>query len=700
MTALPRRAPEPESYRVGIDVGGTFTDFVLADLESGALVNFKEPSTPHDPSLAVERGLAAIMAQHSIGPEQVAHVVHGTTIGLNAVIQRRGARIALVASRGNRDVLEIARCRMASPYDFRAQKEEPLVPRDLVFETSARGASDGSVMAFPDAAELEALAAELRAAEVSAVAVMLLNAYANPQLERDFLAALQPVLPDVLLSASTGLWPEIREYERSLVTTLNAYVHPLMTDYVERLRARLERLGMTAPLYITASNGGSLSVADAMERPIETLLSGPASGVVAAARVASSTERRALITIDMGGTSCDMSVCRAAVAETTTQTRIGDFPLVLPVVNVSAIGAGGGSIVWVDPQGVLKVGPESAGADPGPACYGQGGRQATITDCYVALGYIHPDRFLGGRMGLDAGAAARALAAVAERLGGTGDDRVERFAESAVRVATAKMATELYKGLAKQGLDPRRFTLVPFGGAGPTQANLLAEEARLEAILVPRAPGLFCALGALIADVQRDFVRSQRLRLSETSENTAVVDQVFRELESEAERWLDTGHDIVTATERRRSADLRYVGQAYELSVEIPDDARHCVDLATIAELFHREHERVHGFADRSAPIEFHTLRVTAVGRVPRVPLHEVEPAASPHPREMRPVWHQNSWQDMSVYARDSLGAGAQLPGPALIEQDDTTAFVLPGWRATVDTHGNLLLTREEVDAA
>ena len=690
----------PKSHRVGIDVGGTFTDFVLADQDTGALINFKEPSTPADPSLAVERGLAAIMAQCDLAPERIALVMHGTTIGLNAVIQRRGARIALVVSRGNRDVLEIARCRMASPYDFRAQKEEPLVPRDLVFETAARGAADGSVMAFPNRGELEALAAELRNADVAAVAVTLLNAYANPQLERDFIAALQPLLPGVLLSASTALWPEIREYERSLVSTLNAYVHPLMAGYVTRLRERLAGLGIAAPLYITACNGGSLSAADAMERPIETLLSGPASGVVAAAYVADTTDRRALITIDMGGTSSDMSVCRAGVPETTTQTRIGDFPLVLPIVNVSAIGAGGGSIVWVDPQGVLKVGPDSAGADPGPACYGQGGEQATITDCYVALGYILPGRFLGGRMTLDRDAAERALGAVADRLGETGVERVRRVAEAAVTVATAKMATELYKGLAKHGLDPRRFTLVPFGGAGPTQANLLAEEARLEAILVPPAPGLFCALGALIADVRRDFVRSHRLRVTGADEDTQVAERVFDDLEAEAQRWLSQERAIATGTALLYSADMRYVGQAYELAVEIAEDTRRRLDLSAIAELFHREHERVHGFADRSAPIEFHNLRVTAIGRVPRLPSREIAPGNGVAPCETRSVWHQDRWQDMPVYRRDDLGAGARLTGPALIEQDDTTTLLLPAWTGSVDSYGNLLLTNGGGDAS
>ncbi|MBL8672706.1 MAG: hydantoinase/oxoprolinase family protein, partial [Alphaproteobacteria bacterium] len=335
--------------RIGIDVGGTFTDFVLTNTATGQLSYFKEPSVPKDPSLAVERGIQALLARAGLQAADVELVVHGTTLGVNAIIQRRGARVALVTSPGNRDVLEIARCRMPSSYDFSVGKEEPLVPRDLVFEVPARIGSDGTTRIAPDDAAIAALCRALRASEATAVAVMLLNSYADPALEIDVAQRISRQLQGVLVSASSQIWPEIREYERALVATLNAYIHPLLESYYALLTQRMTKIGIAAPLFITASNGGSLSVESARERPIDTVMSGPASGVVAAARIATLANRQEIITFDMGGTSSDIAVSKGGEPEYTTRTMIGDFPLVLPVVNVSSIGAGGGSIVWVDP---------------------------------------------------------------------------------------------------------------------------------------------------------------------------------------------------------------------------------------------------------------------------------------------------------------------------------------------------------------
>ena len=422
---------EKEGCRVGIDVGGTFTDLVLADAATGALTFFKEPSVPDDPSTAVERGLQGIIARAGIAPDAIDLVVHGTTLGLNTIIQRKGATLALVVSRGNRDVLEIGRSRMPDSYDFRSQKEEPLVPRDMVFEIDARMTADGTIETRPAQAEIEALAQTLVDRKVDAVAVMLLNAYVDGTLEREVAAALRDALPGVLVTESAALWPEIREFERALVATLNAYIHPQVDGYLARLRERMDAIDVKAPLYITASNGGTLGVESARNRPIDTILSGPATGVVAAARLAALGEQRKILTVDMGGTSCDMAVSLDGEPEYTTRTTIGDFPLILPVVNVSAIGAGGGSIVWVDNQGVLKVGPQSAGAAPGPVCYGRGGTEPTMTDCYLAAGYLRTDRFLGGRMTLDKDAAIQALAGIADRIELPGDDKAAQAAESA-----------------------------------------------------------------------------------------------------------------------------------------------------------------------------------------------------------------------------------------------------------------------------
>jgi N-methylhydantoinase A len=384
--------------RIGIDVGGTFTDFVLAD-GSDRLVRYKEPSVPDDPSLSVERGLPRLIERACVAPGDVELVVHGTTLALNAIIQRRGARMGLVVSPGNRGVLEIGRAQLPSAFSFLAQKEPPLVPRDLVCEVSARLDVRGAVVGEATEAELADIAATFRAAGVDAVTVMLLHSYANPDFELHVAARLAERMPGVSISTSAAVWPERREYERCLMALMNAYIQPLMTDYLTRLRQRISGLGVSAPIYITSNNGGTLSIDTARQRPIDTILSGPASGVVAASVVAGHTPFENLITLDMGGTSADMSVIEAREPTHTTRTQVGGLPLIVPVVAVSAVGAGGGSIVWVDRQGALKVGPSSAGAVPGPACYGNGGTQATLTDCYLLAGYIDPAHFLGGGVG-------------------------------------------------------------------------------------------------------------------------------------------------------------------------------------------------------------------------------------------------------------------------------------------------------------
>jgi N-methylhydantoinase A len=684
-------------YRIGIDVGGTFTDFVLADLGQRRLAFHKEPSVPHDPSLAVDRGLAALLTTHAIVPGEIELIVHGTTIGLNAIIQRRGARMALVVSKGNRDLLELARLRLPSSYDFTVPREKPLVPRDLVFEISARLRSDGHVITPLDPAEIDDLVGKLRNAAVDAVAIVLLNSYRDATLEIELADALRQRLPDMLVTTSGTIWPEIREYERGLVAGLNAYIHPLMSVYFDRLKTRVAAQGITAPIYITANNGGSLSLETARLRPIDTVLSGPASGVVASTKIAAAAARSKLVTFDMGGTSADIAVCQTGAPEFTTSTFVGDFPLMLPVVNVGAIGAGGGSIVWVDAQGLLKVGPLSAGADPGPVCYRRGGTEPTLTDCYVTLGIIDPTNFLGGRMTLDIDAARNALETIADRIGIAGDNRAVAAATAALRVASAKMATEIIKLLATAGVDPREFALVAYGGAGPTHASLLAEEAQLTAVMVPTAPGTFCAFGAILADVRRDYVRTARHAIGsvEPARNGwAAITAILAGLEAEARAWLAQEGDIVGDSDIVVSFNMRYAAQAYEIEIIVPAAMRPTLDDAALANLFHAEHERLYGFRELATAIETATVRLGVIGRVPPVPLPEVA-AGIPEPRGQRPVWHGGEQVMADIYARTDIGRDAVIHGPAIIEQLDTTTFILPGWTATADRLGTLHLMRE-----
>jgi len=680
--------------RIGIDVGGTFTDFVMADLANERFYYHKEPSVPGDPSRAVEQGIAALVKSAGLAFGDVELVVHGTTIGLNAIIQRRGARVALVVSPGNRDVMDLARSRMPNSYDFTAPRETPLIARDLVFEIPARMRASGEIVRRPTADEFASLVAALKAAQVDAVAVMLLNSYRDRSLEAETASALRQALPGTLVTESAELWPEVREYERALVAALNAYIHPLMESYFERLKTRLSALGLAAPIYITANNGGSLGLETARQRPIDTILSGPASGVVAAARVAAPGNRSKLITIDMGGTSTDIAVCVAGEPEFTTATNVGDFPLMLPVVNVGAIGAGGGSILWVDAQGVLKVGPESAGADPGPVCYGRGATRPTVTDCYLVAGILDPARFLGGRMTLDRAAAEKALDAIADKLGLAGADRALRAAASALRVATSKMATETSKLMARRGLDPRAFALLAYGGAGPAQANLLAEEALLPEVVVPAAPGTFCALGAILADVRRDYLRATRIAIGRDPEQMELLLAAVAEVEREALQWVAKEGDLIGEHRLEAAFDMRYPAQAYDLRVSVPAQARASLDAAKLAALFHEEHRRHYGFANHESPVEVKNLRVRVTGRVAPLKLASPPATPTPVPKATRQVFDRTQWVTADVYDRAQLGAGARIAGPAVVEQIDTTTWILPGWQAATDPVGNLILTR------
>ena len=685
-------------YRIGIDVGGTFTDFVLADMAERELWFHKEPSVPDDPSAAVDQGIRALIENHGISAQSVELIVHGTTIGLNAIIQRRGARMALVVSQGTRDVLEIARMRLPSSYDFTEPRETPLVPRNLVFEVSARMDARGRVLQGVDAAEIKELAAQLKTADVEAVAIMLLNSYRDPSLEIEIGHALRNELGGLLITESSVVWPEIREYERCLVAGLNSYIQPLMTSYFDRLESRVKSVGLECPIYITANNGGTLGIDTARSRPIDTVLSGPASGVVASTRVGAASDINKLITFDMGGTSADISVCQRGTPEFTSSTFVGDFPLMMPVVNVAAIGAGGGSILWVDDLGLLKVGPLSAGAAPGPICYGRGGDKPTVTDCYVTLGIIDPDNFLSGRMQLDAAAARNALDAIAEQLGMEGPDRALEAAEAAIRVATAKMATEINKLLAHAGVDPRDFSLMAYGGAGATHANLLADEARLTSVLVPTAPGTFCALGAVLADVRRDYVTNARYLIGGSGQRAQDdwnrLTAQLAEMEDEARRWVEKEGDLIGAHDFAVSINLRYPSQAYELEIFIPPEQRERLSAALVSQLFHDEHQKLYGFNEPDSSLQTSTLRLGVIGRVAPVTLPNVGDAR-PTTIAARKIWHGGRYLDAAVYRREELGQGATVNGPAVIEQPDTTIFLLPGWNAEAGRQGTLRLRRE-----
>ncbi len=676
-------------YHLGIDIGGTFTDLSLFDSLTGQIIGLKTPTVPANPARGVADGLD-LLEEQGIALEEIGYFVHGTTIGVNTIIQRRGARIALLVTEGFRDVLELARLRLPAPWDFYGQRPAPLLPREQVVPVRERMRHNSAVETPLTDDEIARVIAELRALGVEGVAICLLHAYANPAHERAMETALAEHAPELFVSSSSDVWPQMREYERALVTVMNAYVRPPLVHYLNDLETMLRTRGVTARPYLTRSNGGIMTTTAAKEHPVQTLLSGPASGVtgaLGAARQAGFTE---VITFDMGGTSADVALVTSGEIEFSREAVVGEFPLFLPVVGVVSIGAGGGSIAWLDGAGVLKVGPRSAGADPGPACYGLGGTEPALSDAFLLCGLLNPERF-AGKARLDVEAARAAIAPLAEALGLT----AEEAAGAIVRVALATMYTELSGVLERRGVDPRDFTLVAFGGAGPVIACLLAEEMQIPRILVPTSPGTLCALGALKADIAADFIRSVHwaFSISMGADLLAAMD----ELEDQAGAWLEHEAPAVETTSLRWTADMRYVGQSHEIETKIDPAALRAGDSTTLANAFHAAHRRIYNHDDPKAAVEMINLRVRAIGQLPRRLERDPELASTTagKPTGSREIAIAGQTRTASVYPRDDLGRGQRIPGPAIVEQADTTTFIPPGWHADVDRIGNLVITRE-----
>jgi N-methylhydantoinase A len=675
-------------YRIGVDVGGTFTDVVLMDEATGAFVGVKTPSRPAEPERAVVDALRDLMAREGLEPAEVGSFVNGTTLGLNTLIQRSGAPTGLLITEGFRDVLEIRRLRLPGAPSFYAERPRPLVPRRHVREVRERILANGRVYRPLAPADAVAAAAELRAAGLTSLAICFLHAYRNPAHEQAAAAAIRQAFPDLYVCASSEVWPQQREYERALVTVMNAHVGPRVRDYFAGLERTLRALGLDAPVLSTKSNGGVMTARQAARAPIETLLSGPAAGVIAAAHIGQLTGRRKLIALDMGGTSADLSIVDGAVGYS-TESHVGDFPLLIPAVDVVSIGAGGGSIAWADAAGVLKVGPQSAGADPGPACYGRGGTQPTVTDAYVLSGLVDPDDFLGGELRLSRDRAEQALAALGQRLG----LEAPQVAAGILRVATANMYAEFLPVMAQHGVDHREFALLAYGGAGPTHAFLLAREVGIGTVIVPPSPGTLCALGCLLADLRADFVRTVYCELADASLDGLA--SVLGELEARASAWLEA--ERVAGDDRAvlRSADVRYKGQSFEVTVALGEGGVQGLD--ELPQRFHGRHQAVYGFADPGAAIEVINLRVQAVGTVPRP--RRLAPRASGRGARAaldagarhREIVLDGAKLGASVHRREVLVPGSTIEGPAIVAQYDTTVVVPPDFHITVDPWLNIV---------
>jgi N-methylhydantoinase A len=675
-------------YRLGIDIGGTFTDFSLLDEATGELSGFKSPTVPGDPGRGVVEGLRALVAERALDPGSIDYLVHGTTIAVNTVIQRNGATLGLLVTAGFGDVLEIQRLRLASPVNFTATRPAPLIPRYRVGEVTERILADGLVDTALDREELVREAVRLVEGEgAEALVVAFINAYRAPAHELEARKVLAERFPGLPVTCSHEVWPQIREYERTMVAVLSAYVRPRVERYLGDLERELARAGVRVPLYITKSNGGVTTARDARQATAGTMLSGPASGVIGATSVCARAGYRNLITFDMGGTSADIALVRDGRPVYSIDETVGEFPIVMPVVGVSSIGAGGGSVAWLDPVGVLKVGPRSAGADPGPACYGRDGTEPTLADAFLQCGFLNPENFVGGRLRLHPDRAAAAMRPIGESLGLD----VDAAAEAVVEVATANMYAAFSNVLARHGLDPRDFCLVAFGGAGPVEACFLAEEFHIPRVIVPPSPGTLCAQGAMTADVKSDYVRTLHRRLSATSGK--LLDAECAELSARARRWLAEEAPAVGASAIAFSADLRYVGQAFQIEVPIDPAWLEAATTDPLRAAFHDLHERLYAHADRAADVELIDLRATITGTTPKPALREVETGhglAAPAGR--RPIHYRTQRYEAAVYHRHDLRAGQHLPGPAIVEQEDTTTLVPAGFHATVDPFGNLVI--------
>jgi N-methylhydantoinase A len=651
--------------RVGVDVGGTFTDLVA--LVDGELRVAKVPSTTADQS----EGVMAAIGSTGVDPARVGAVAHGTTVATNALLERRGARTALVTTEGFRDVIEIARQTRPSLYDLTRRPPEPLVPRDL--RITVRERVDPAGEAAPlDEAGVRAAVEELRRADVESVAVCFLFSFLDPAHERRAGELLRSALPGVRISLSSDVLPELREYERFSTTTADAYLAPRLDGYLERLAERLRAAGLPAPL-VMQSSGGVLDLEQSEARASACVLSGPAAGVVGAAYAAAASGFHNLLTFDMGGTSTDVALVVDGEAQTTTASIVAGVPIRHAMVDVHTVSAGGGSIAWADGGGALRVGPHSAGARPGPASYGLGGTDATVTDADLYLGYLADGARLGGAIVLQQTLAGDALAAVGEPLGLTPLEA----ALGVTTIAEAEMVRALRVISIERGFDPRDFTLVAFGGAGGMHACRLAEELEISTVLVPRAGGVLSALGLAISDLRRDYVAALVGDLDALAE--ADIDAAFDALEQRA-RADQPGSTL------RRFADLRYLGQSFELTV--PAD-----DFDDLASRFADAHRRRYGFEMHDAGVQIVGVRVTATVPVAR-------PALAPpqHPESRtgstRSAHFDGTWHDAQVLTSDNLGPGLLIEGPAIVEFPEATCVVRPGWSARVDEVGALVLER------
>lgn len=701
--------PEGESngpqYRLGVDIGGTFTDATLIDEATGAVYVSKSATTPENLVLGFKNSASAAMRQASKTPGDIRYLVHATTVATNSIIEGRVARTAFVTTRGFRDLLEIARQVRPTLYDLMFEKPRPLVPRDMCFEVTERLDAYGNVQVPLDELEVRRIAAQIRDRGVEAIAVCFLHSYLNPAHEIRVGEILAAELPETRVSLSSSVAPEIREYVRASTTVINAIIQPTVSGYLRGLEDELRSMGVRGEFLVMQSSGGIFTFPAAIEKPVFMVESGPAAGVIAANYVGDYLGYRDIISFDMGGTTAKAGLIQngrprvtkdyevGAVARPTVGgSRAAGYPIRTPVIDLVEVGAGGGSIAWIDSGGTLRVGPQSAGADPGPVCYAKGGEEPTVTDANLVLGRLNPEYFLGGEIRLDIAGARRAIEERCARP--LGMDAVEA-ARGIVEIANAAMVNALRLVSVQRGLDPRDFALVAFGGAGPLHANRLAEEIQAPVTVIPISPGTTSAIGLLVTDLTHDYATSF-IQRTDAADLTAI-ENAFRQLEEQGRSALEREGVNPQQILLRRQLEMRYVGQSFELVIALPEGGPQMSELGEVVSRFHEDHQATYGTSTPGGPVEIVNLRVTAIGRIEKPKLREIGRAGgdvASARKAVRPVFFPETrgMIDCPIYDRHSLGAEMVVEGPAVVEEADSTTVIHPGYEVKVDRFGNLLL--------
>jgi N-methylhydantoinase A len=684
-------------HRLTVDTGGTFSDFVFVNEATREITVAKLPSTPDDPSKAILAGVETLVAR-GVAPDDIRYFCHGTTVGTNALLEGKGVRTGLLVTKGFRGIYEVGeQCRPHGPviFDIMYDKPAKLVPPSRTGEVAERVSFDGEVLEDLDEEALRQTVRELRQESVESIAVCLLFSFLVPRHEKRVRAIIAEEIPGCSVSLSSEIVPQIREYYRLSTTAVNAYLQPILARYIENLDSRLKKAGVVTPQkYVMQSNGGMATFASAGKQAVATVLSGPAGGITASLHTCRTTGLQNLITFDMGGTSCDVALIKDGAPSISNHGKIEGRDLLLPMIDINTVSAGGGTMARVNHLGELIVGPQSAGAIPGPACYGRGGAQPTITDCNLVLGYLSPDNFLGGKMPLDLAAARSAIeTAVARPLG---MDVIDA-AEGVVRIINVKMQEAIKAISTMRGHDLRDFSLLAFGGAGPLHAASMAADLGMARVIIPLYPGVYSAMGLVMSDVQHDYVRSRLVNAARISETD--INATFTELAAQAHADLAAENFAPDAIDIEYALDLRYAGQGYEMTLPCPHPLK-TGELAQLRKAFDAEHGKRFGHTAPGEPVEIVSWRLRGIGRVPPVALPKYEPTGMPLAaalREVRKARFNGRTLSCPVYQRERLDVGVTFTGPAIVDQLDCTSVIAPGQTATVDAYKNMII---EIGAA